>query len=156
MYTHRLRLLIASWALAAVFACTTGTPYAQYVASPPALAPGNGRIVIYMTTQDGDWRVALSLDGTTLGTIEPATFFYLDRPAGSHVVALPPPPHVDTFSQQAPTSPVTVDLAAGEVAYVEVSIVRTPGQVSAVLAPADANAAQSDLTKLDLVPPGRL
>lgn len=156
MHSHRLRRAITSVALAAALACSTGTPYAQYAAAPPALATGNGRIVIYMTTQDGDWRVALSLDGTTLGTIEPATFFYVDRPAGVHVVALPPPPHVDTFSQQAPTSPVTVDLAAGEIAYVEVSIVRTPGQVSAVLAPADASAAQSDLVKLDLVPPGRL
>jgi hypothetical protein len=37
-----------------------------------ALAPGQGRILIYITTQtDGDWRVALSFDGQTLGTIEP-------------------------------------------------------------------------------------
>jgi len=151
-----LRLSPASLALVAALACTTGTPYAQFAAAPPSLAPGAGRILIYMTTQQGDWRVALSLDGETLGTIEPATFFYVDRPPGSHVVALPPPPHVDTFSQQAPTSPVTVDLAAGEIAYVEVSIVRTPGQVSAVLAPANVSAAQSDLQRLDLVPPGRL
>jgi hypothetical protein len=151
-----LRRAIAASLLVAVFACATGTPYAQYAAAPPALAPGNGRILIYMTTQQGDFRVALSLDGATLGTIEPATFFYVDRPAGSHVVALPPPPHVDTFSQQAPTPPVTVNLAAGEIAYVEVSVAWTPGQITAVLAPADASAARADLEKLDLVPPGRL
>ena len=151
--TSPLRHAIAA---ALLFACATGTPYAQYAASPPALAAGNGRILIYMTTQQNDFRVALSLDGQTLGTIQPATFFYLDRPAGTHVVALPPPPHVDTFSQQAPTPPVTVDLAPGTVSYVEVSVNWTPGQVTAVLAPADASTAQAELQKLDLVPPGRL
>jgi hypothetical protein len=156
MNPPHLRRAIASSALVAAFACATGTPYAQYAAAPPALAPGTGRILIYMTTQQGDFRVALSLDGETLGTIEPATFFYVDRPAGAHVVALPPPPHVDTFSQQAPTPPVTVNVVDGHVAYVEVSVVWTPGKVTAVLAPADPVAANSDLRNLDLVPPGRL
>lgn len=154
MNTMHWRRAIASSLLLAALACSTGTPYAHYAAAPPALAPGNGRIVLYMTTQQGDFRVALSLDGEALGTIEPATFFYVDRPAGTHVVSLSPPPHVDTFSQQAPTAPVTVDLAAGAIAYVEVSVVWTPGQITAVLAPATAGDAQSDLVKLDLVPPG--
>jgi hypothetical protein len=152
----RLAIARATFAAALLFACATGTPYVQYAAAPPALAAGSGRILIYMTTQQNDFRVALSLDGQTLGTIQPATFFYVDRSAGTHVLALPPPPHVDTFSQQAPTSPVTVELVPGAVTYVEVSVYWTPGQVGAALAPPDAATAQAELQKLELVPPGRL
>jgi hypothetical protein len=146
-----LRRSLAWLALVASFACSTGTPYSQLAMPDPA--PGQGRILIYMEGSQGDWWPYLSVDGTTLGKIKAGTFFYVDRAIGEHQVGVPADPHLAGFGNQGATEPVTVLVQAGQIAYVQVTVVVTPGMIMAVLEPEAAADAQRDLEHLDLVPP---
>jgi hypothetical protein len=151
MQPFSLRRSLAWLPLVALFACSTGTPYSQL--SMPDPAPGQGRILFYMEGTQGDWWPYLSVDGETLGKIKAGTFFYLDRPIGPHEVGVAPDPHLSGFGNQGATAPVTLIVQAGQIAYVQVTVVETPGMITAVLAPEGAADAQRDLEHLDLVPP---
>lgn len=151
MHRFSLRRSLVWLPLVALFACSTGTPYSQL--SMPDPAPGQGRILIYMEGSQGDWWPYLSVDGATLGKIKAGTFFYVDRPIGPHAVGVPADPHLAGFGNQGATEPVTVLVQAGQIAYVQVTVVVTPGMIAAVLEPEDAADAQRDLEHLDLVPP---
>ena len=148
-----IRHSIAALALAASFACSTGTPWSKVAATLPAPPPGEGRVLIYMATGEVDWWPALSVDGAQLGKIKPGTFFYVDESAGPHAIGVPADPHLAAFGNQGVTTPVNVLVQSGRTAYVQVTVVATPGMITAVLTPEEDADAQRDLAHLDWVPP---
>jgi hypothetical protein len=117
------------------------------------MAPGQGRLVIYMSGNEGGWWPALVVDDQALGKLRPGTFFYVDRAAGQHQIGVPADLHLAGFGNQGATTPVTVLVQPGQIAYVQVTVVATPGMITAVLTPEDTADAQRDLSGLDLVPP---
>jgi hypothetical protein len=142
-------------ALCAALACSTGMPYAEAVGEMGALAPGQGRIVLYMPA---DTEVVglfpnLLIDGAVVGRIKAGTFFFVDRDAGPHVVGVRADERLAAFGNQGATEPVSLDLEPGQTAYVRVDVVATVGMVKPVLTPEDAADAQRDLEHLDEVPP---
>jgi hypothetical protein len=76
--------------LAVLLAGCAGPRYAQMADSFPALAPGQGRIVLYNPQQGAgtgpSGQPKIRVNGKVVGRAKPASFFYVDRPAGSYVV----------------------------------------------------------------------
>jgi hypothetical protein len=153
MNASSIRRSIASLALAASFACATGAPYPKVAATLPAPPPGEGRVLIYMGTGEVGWWPALRVDGAQLGKIKPGTFFYVDESVGPHAIDVAPDPHLAGFGNQGVTTPVNVLVQSGLTAYVQVTVVATPGMITAVLTPEDDADARRDLAHLDQVPP---
>jgi hypothetical protein len=153
MNPSSIRRSLAVAALAVSFACATGTPYSQVEATLPPPPSGQGRVILYMATGEVGWWPTLSIDGAVLGKLKPGTFFYVDRSVGPHQIEVPPDPHLAAFGNQGATTPVTLLVQTGQSAYVQVTVVATPGMITAVLTPEESADAQRDLSHLDLVPP---
>lgn len=147
-----------SWliaALGALLACSTGTPYAQVAAQLPALAPGYGRIMVYMTTntEAPTFHPDIAIDGQEVGKIATGTFFHVEMPAGLHQVGVKTDEHLAGFGNQGATGPVEIEVKSGAASYVQVGILVTVGMVKVVLTPEPTADAQRDLSNLYQVAP---
>ena len=147
-----------SWcivALSALFACSTGTPYAQVAAQLPTLPPGYGRIMVYLTTstEAPTFHPDIAIDGREIGKIETGTFFHVEMPAGVHQVGVKTDEHLAGFGNQGATQPVEIEVASGTTSYVQVGVLVTIGMVKVVLSPETAADAQRDLSNLYQVAP---
>ena len=141
-------------ALGGLTACATGTPYAEVAASMPALAAGQGRIMIYMTdsSQPIDFYPTVTVDSVPAGKIRPGTFFYVDRPAGIHEIGVGDH-QAAIISNQIATEPVTIDVIPGQTAYVHAEAIQITARVQIVLRPEIPENATRDLEKLSFVAP---
>lgn len=150
-----IRAWLCAVALGAALACASGTPYAQLSGELPALAPGQGRILIYMQENPDYYGFFpnLTVDGDVVGRIKQGTFFYVDRPAGSHTVGVRADERLAAFGNQGDTEPVSVELDAGGTAYVRVDLEITVGMVTPVLTPEVPSEAQRELAPLDAMTP---
>jgi hypothetical protein len=151
---QKMGLVWLLMALSGVTACATGVPYAEEAASIPALAAGQGRIMIYMTdsSQPIDFYPTVTVDAVPVGKIRPGTFFWVDRPAGVHEVGVGGH-QAAIISDQIPTEPVTIDVIPGETAYVHAEAILIIARVQVVLRPEIAENATRDLEKLSFVAP---
>lgn len=141
--------------LVALLACSTGTPYAQVAAQLPALPPGYGRIMVYMTTntEDLEFHPDIAIDGQDVGKIESGTFFHVEMPAGVHQVGVKTDEHLAGFGNQGATQPVEIEVGSGTTSYVQVGVLVTIGMVKVVLTPEPPADAQRDLSNLYQVAP---
>lgn len=108
------RLALALLATLTLIGCAaTGPRYAEVVRNMPTLAAGKGRLVVYRPSSfGGAVQPDVKLNGEVIGKSEPRGFFFVDRPAGRHVVS----------ARTEVEATLDVDLRDGAVAYVESSI----------------------------------
>lgn len=99
--------------LALAGCAASGPKYAEVEASMPSLRAGQGRIVFFRTSGAGPAvRPDIRLNGEVVGTSEPGSFFFVDRPAGRYTAS----------ARTEVESSVEVLVRDGEVSYVESSI----------------------------------
>lgn len=84
-----LKMAVAATALALVSGCATGPKHDEIASSMPTLKAGQGRIYFFRTNSmvGGALRPDIRLDGEVVGQSRPGGFFYVDRPAGSHLAS---------------------------------------------------------------------
>ena len=143
-------------ALGALFACATGTPYAQVAAQLPTLP---ARVRSHHGVHDDQHRGAhvptpdIAIDGREVGKIATGTFFHVEMPAGVHQVGVKTDEHLAGFGNQGGTQPVEIEVASGTTSYVQVGVLVTVGMLKVVLTPEPAADAQRDLSNLYQVAP---
>jgi hypothetical protein len=139
---RRIFLKTAFVAAAAAFVsgCATGPKHDEIASSIPSLKAGQGRIYFFRSNSmvGGAVRPDIRLDGQVVGQSKPGGFFYVDRPAGSHVAS------ASTETEKT----VSFTLQAGETKYIRssVSIGLLVGRV--VLEPETPEKAKAELGAL--------
>lgn len=84
----KLRTLLAIIMLAILTACASGPDYKDVAADISDLEPGNGRIYFYRTAIVGAAiQPSIRVNDEVVGKAKPKGFFYIDRPAGSYIIA---------------------------------------------------------------------
>jgi len=142
--------VVAAGLLCAALACASGPPRPQGTAWLPALAPGQGRLILYHTN-DTDitlFHPQLSVDGEPVGELPVGTFLYVDRPPGVHEIGVLKQPNVSAFGGQAPTPPVAIQLVPGETSYMRFNVLSSPVWINSTLTPMDPEVAQHNLATL--------
>jgi hypothetical protein len=92
----------------------TGPRFAEVEASLPQLRPGEGRIFIFRenTAVGAGVRPDVRLNGEVIGTPQPGSFFFVDRPAGRYTAS----------ARTEAESTVEFEVGNGESAYVSLKI----------------------------------
>jgi hypothetical protein len=151
-FTHWVRAACAAMLIA--LGCASGPTYEEIRSTLPPVAPGQGRIYLFLTgaTEVPGFFPQLTLDGTLVGELRPNTFLYVDRPEGAHVVGV----HVKTdnaaFGTQGATDPLEIPLEPGELAYVEADATSRAGMVVVTLTRVTPADGERDMRPLDLAP----
>jgi hypothetical protein len=149
------RRAAAACLLGAAAACATGSSYRQMAAKLAPPAEGMSRIFVYLTTSSGApafWP-QIAIDGELVGELRTGSFFYVDRPAGVHQVSVLVRTGTAAFGNQGATEPVSVLVAPGGAAYVQVQVTVGASMLNVTLLPEDAADAQRDLGPLDYAAP---
>jgi hypothetical protein len=151
----RVRAVALAVLLGTPLACATGTSYQQMAATLPPIGAGACRIFVYRPAMSGPpaFQPEIAIDGETLGGLRIASFFYVDRPAGIHRIAVPVGAEKAAFEEQGATRPVSVAVGAGDAAYVRVGVDVVPGMVQVQLMPVSAADAGPELAPLDYASP---
>ncbi len=85
-----LKLAGMAMAVTALAGCAaSGARYDQVASSMPSLKAGEGRVYFFRASSMVGAAVQpdIRLDGAVVGESKPGGFFYVDRPAGSHVAS---------------------------------------------------------------------
>jgi len=108
-----LKFALAVAALALVSACATGIKHDEMAASMPSIKPGQGRVYFFRSSVVGAAiQPDIRLDGEVVGASRPGGFFYVDRPAGSHIAS------ASTETEKT----LSFTLQAGETKYIRSSV----------------------------------
>ena len=135
-----LKMAVAATALALVGGCATGIKHEQMAASMPSVKQGEGRIYFFRSSSMFGAAVQpdISLDGQVVGVSKPGGFFFVDRPAGSHVAS------ASTETEKK----VTFVLKAGETKYIRSSVGMGIAVGRVILEPETPEKAQAELGSL--------
>jgi len=147
---RKIRWVTAAGLVCALLACASGPPRPQGTAGLPALGPGLGRLILYRTN-DSDvalFHPKLTVDGEPVGELPIGTFLYVDLAPGVHEIAVTKQPNASAFGGQAPTQPVAIVLAPGEISHVRFDVISSPVWIKSSLTPMDAMVAQRHLATL--------
>jgi len=118
MKTNRILLMAACVALLAV-GCASSKSYNQVSAQFPQIPAGQGRIVVFRGNEftGSAQRDAVWLNGDKIGSLEPNSFFYLDRPAGDYAISGAAAGFLQIKIRDVP---LNISLNAGEIKYVRI------------------------------------
>ena len=111
------KLALAMVGAALLLAGCAGPRYADVSSRIPELESGQGRIYFYQlaSTNTDAAQPAILVDGRKVGRSRPGRFFFVDRPAGSHVLTIAP-------DRKDPGAAIKPDLASGQTVYVRVEV----------------------------------
>jgi hypothetical protein len=148
------RVLVSVLLAALAWSCATSSDPGG-AAALPALAPGQGRIVLYMSplTEAPQFRPILTLDGADLGKMRVGTYSYVDRPPGAHELGVRAESRLAAFGEQGATEPLAIALADGDTAYVRISTQVLVGMVRPTLTRVDPASGERDVAKLSFAAP---
>ena len=128
-------LLAGAAGIALATACSHGPTWDEFRRQDAGPRPGYARIFVYTPprTEAVAFHPDVTLDGESVGTSSPGTFFYVDRQPGVYELTVPPRLYPGAFGKQGAAEPAKVSLWLGQVAFVQVDVVELGGAIQARL-----------------------
>lgn len=111
------KLALAVVGATLLLAGCAGPRYADVASRIPELESGQGRIYFYQLAADhvDAAQPAIMVDGRKVGRSRPGRFFFVDRPAGSHVLTFAP-------DRKNPGAGIQANLGSGQTLYMRVDV----------------------------------